>query len=108
MDLLPTVGTGPFTVRNLPPSRPTRTDAPELLFFVRPRVLSGAFDGPGENVLRVESRRMRVRRRRRAEEDAQKVPATMVFPLVFCILPCLFIAVIGPAGITMLQNLRVP
>jgi tight adherence protein C len=108
VDLLPTVGTGPSAVRDLPPSRPTRADAPELPFFVRTRVRSGAFDGPGTNVLRVQSRRMRVKRRRRAEENAQKVPVTIVFPLVFCILPCLFIAVIGPVGITMLQNLRVP
>jgi tight adherence protein C len=47
-------------------------------------------------VLRVQSQRVRVRRRQRAEQEARRVPVKMVFPLVFCLMPSLFIFIIGP------------
>jgi tight adherence protein C len=37
---------------------------------------------------------------------AQKVPVKILLPLIFCILPCLFIAVLGPAGITIMSAFR--
>ena len=46
---------------------------------------------------------MRLKRRQRAEEQAQKVAIKILIPLIFCILPCLFIAVLGPAGISMVE-----
>jgi len=85
-----------------------RTEVPELRSFVRAVAQAGSFGVPAATVLRVQSREMRVRWSRLAEERARKVPVKILFPLVFCILPSLFIVVIGPAGITMLQNLRVP
>lgn len=47
-------------------------------------------------VLRVQSDRVRDRRKQRAEEDARRAPVKMVFPLVFCLMPSLFIFILGP------------
>ena len=63
-------------------------------------VQADAFGIPVGQVLRVQSSEIRVKRRQWAEEQAQKVPVKILVPLIFCILPCLFIAVLGPAGIT--------
>jgi tight adherence protein C len=52
----------------------------------------------------VQSAEIRLKRRQRAEEQAQKVPVKIMIPLVLFILPCLFIAVIGPAIIRMMST----
>ena len=80
-----------------------RTNVVELRSFVSSMVQADAFGIPIANVLRVQSSEMRVKRRQRAEEKAQQVPVKMTIPLIFCILPCLFIAVLGPAGISMVE-----
>jgi tight adherence protein C len=59
---------------------------------------------PVAAVLRVQSGEMRVRRRQRAETKAQQVPVKITVPLIFCILPCLFMAVMGPALLTVLDS----
>ena len=83
-----------------------RTNLPELKSFVSALAQADAFGIPIGAVLRVQSTEMRIKRRQRAEEKAQQVPVKITIPLIFCILPCLFIAVMGPAAISMLHNFR--
>ena len=86
---------------------PTARDVPDVRSFVSAMVQADAFGIPIAQVLRVQAGEMRVRRRQRAEEKAQQVPVKITFPLIFCILPCLFIAVMGPAAISAHGQLRV-
>ena len=83
-----------------------RTDLEELRIFVGAMVQADSFGIPVANVLRVQSKEMRVRRSQRAEEKAQQVPVKILIPLIFCILPALFVVVLGPAGINIFRTLR--
>lgn len=84
-----------------------RTDVEELQGFVTSMVQADAFGIPIANVLRVQAKEMRVKRSQRAEEQAQKVPVKILFPLIFCILPALFVVVLGPAAINIYDSLIV-
>ena len=83
-----------------------RTDVDELRIFVSAMVQADAFGIPIANVLRVQSREMRIKRGQRAEEKAQQVPVKILFPLIFCIMPALFVVVLGPAAITVFHQFR--
>jgi tight adherence protein C len=82
-----------------------RTDVADLQSFINAMIQADAFGIPIANVLRVQAKEMRTRRMQRAEEAAQKVPVKILFPLIFFILPSLLIVVIGPAVITVMDNL---
>lgn len=81
-----------------------RTHVPELKGFVSAMVQADALGIPIAQVLRVQAREIRTKRRQRAEEQAQKVAIKILIPLIFCILPTLFIAVLGPAAIGMIDS----
>ena len=55
--------------------------------------------------LRVQSDSMRVKRRQLAEEKAQQTAVKMIFPLVLFIFPGIFVVLVGPAGIQLMDNL---
>jgi tight adherence protein C len=76
-----------------------RTNASDLRRFVRAISQADQYGISIADVLRVQASEMRVKRRQRAEAQALKVPVKIVFPLVFCILPVLFIVLLTPAAI---------
>jgi tight adherence protein C len=80
-----------------------RTSVNELRSFCAIVVQATDLGVPIANVLREQAREMRVRRRQRAEELAQKVPIKILFPLIFCLFPALFIVVLGPGLINILE-----
>lgn len=80
-----------------------RTNVDELRTFVAAIVQADRLGIPIANVLREQSKEMRLIRRQRAEERAQKVPVKILFPLIFCIFPALFVVIIGPGVIRMID-----
>lgn len=80
-----------------------RTTAPELKTFVSTLVQADRLGLPVGAVLREQTKEMRVVRRQRAEEKAQKVTVKILFPLLLCIFPALFIVIIGPGVITIID-----
>lgn len=83
-----------------------RSTIKELRSFCQAMVQADQLGVPIGRVLRIQSREMRLRRRQAAEEKAQKVPVKIMIPLVLCILPSLFIVVLGPAAIKMVEVFR--
>lgn len=80
-----------------------RTTVPEIKGFVAALVQADRLGVPVATVLRGQSAEMRVRRRQRAEEQAQKVPVKIIFPVIFCVFPAFFVIVIGPGAIRIAQ-----
>ena len=81
-----------------------RTTVADVRSFVSSMVQADAFGIPIAQVLRVQSSEMRVKRRQRAEQKAQQVPVKITIPLIFCILPALFIVVMGPAVLGIMDS----
>jgi tight adherence protein C len=82
-----------------------RTTVPELRAFVSGMVQAGELGVAVADVLREQAKEMRLRRRQRAEEMAQKVTVKILFPLMTCLFPALFVIVIGPGAINIMHTL---
>lgn len=74
-----------------------RADVDELRHFVLALQQAEKLGVPIADVLRVQASELRVIRRQKAEENAQKLPVKMIFPLILCILPALVIVLLAPA-----------
>jgi tight adherence protein C len=79
-----------------------RTGAPDLRRFIGAVVQADAYGVSIADVLRTQAQEMRLKRRQRAEEKAMQIPVKVIFPLILCILPTLFIVLLGPAVMDMI------
>ncbi|HUF38380.1 MAG TPA: type II secretion system F family protein [Anaerolineales bacterium] len=82
----------------------SRVNLTELSSFVAAVVQSEQLGVSMSNVLRVQSDAMRVKRRQLAEEEAQKAPIKMLFPMAFLIFPSLLIILLGPAALILMTS----
>ena len=83
-----------------------RTEVQPLTNFIGAIIQAEQLGVSISKVLQVQSEQLRIERRQRAEEQAAKAPIKMLFPLVGCIFPSLFIVILGPAIILIIQNLK--
>jgi tight adherence protein C len=80
-----------------------RTGVDDVTSLVAMLVQTDKFGTSVAQSLRVHSETVRTKRRQRAEEAAAKTGVKMVFPLVFCIFPAIWVVTIGPAAIKFIQ-----
>jgi tight adherence protein C len=79
-----------------------RTGVPDLRRFIGAVVQADAYGVSIADVLRTQAQEMRLKRRQRAEEKAMQIPVKVIFPLILCILPTLFIVLLGPAAMDIM------
>ncbi len=82
-----------------------RTQVPALTTFIGAIIQAEQLGVSISKVLQVQSEQLRIERRQRAEEMAAKAPIKMLFPLVGCIFPSMFIVILGPAIILIAANM---
>jgi tight adherence protein C len=85
-----------------------RTDVDELKGFVLALIQADVFGVSVANVLRAQSRELRIARRQRAEEKAMKVPVKLLFPMLLCIMPALFVVLVAPGVMRIVETLFGP
>jgi tight adherence protein C len=82
-----------------------RTDVEELNGFALAMIQADVFGVSIASVLRTQAQQLRIKRRQAAEAKAQQTPVKIVFPLVLCILPALFVVIVGPGAIQIVTQL---
>jgi len=80
-----------------------RTSCPELATFILSLLQADALGIAIGDVLRTQAAEIRAKRRQIARERAAKAPVRLLFPLIFGILPSLFVVILGPAGIQIVK-----
>jgi len=81
-----------------------RADSQPVNNFIGAIVQAEQLGVPIAKVLQIQSNQLRIERRQRAEEAAAKAPVKMLFPMVGCIFPTIFIVILGPAIITVMKG----
>ena len=82
-----------------------RVTLPDVKNFISAIVQADRLGIPIATVLREQTSAMRLFRRQRAEEKAQKVTVKILFPLLLCIFPAIFVVILGPGAIQIMQRL---
>ncbi len=85
-----------------------RTDVDDVRHFMVAMSQAERLGVPTADVLRVQAAEMRLKRKQWAEEAAQKLPVKLLAPLILVILPALFIILLGPAVIDMIDTFGEP
>ena len=81
-----------------------RIDVPDITTFVNSIIQAETLGTSVGQVLRVQAKQMRQKRRQRAEQMARQAPVKMVFPLVLFLMPSLFIVTIGPVVLNVIDS----
>jgi tight adherence protein C len=81
-----------------------RVNVDDLNVFIASIVQADQLGVSISQVLRVQSKQMRMRRRQRAEEKAHKAPIKMLFPMILLIFPAMYVVILGPAIPQVLGN----
>ncbi len=80
-----------------------RCDVSELTSFLAAVMQADELGVPITNVLRVQSVQMREKRKQKAQEKAMKAPVKILFPLLFFIFPSIFVVILGPSVIRLID-----
>lgn len=81
-----------------------RSQVEDVSSFITAVIQSEQLGSNIANMLRIQSRVMREKRRQRAQEAAAKVPLKMLFPMIFLLFPALFIVILGPAALKIIDT----
>lgn len=85
----------------------TRADSQPVNNFVGAIIQAEQLGVPIAKVLQIQSNQLRIERRQRAEEAAAKAPVKMLFPMVGCIFPTIFIVILGPAVVQVMGGVGI-
>jgi tight adherence protein C len=81
-----------------------RMDVPDVTSFVAAIIQADQLGVSMAKILRIQSNQMRIRRRQRAEQKAHQAPIKMLFPLAFLVFPSMFIVLLGPAVLQIMDS----
>jgi tight adherence protein C len=81
-----------------------RSNVDEMNAFVLAMIQADIFGVSISKVLRAQAKELRTKRRQTAERIAMQIPVKILFPMIFCVMPALFVVVVGPGAIRIFQN----
>ena len=91
--------------RRAPAPCPTASSSPSCASSSCALAQAEKLGVPVAQTMKVQAAELRLKRRQHAEEQAMKLPVKILFPMMFCIMPCLFIVILGPAAISIYETL---